>query len=96
MGPEAEKILNAACDPDGGGEILFIPRPPYGGSGREAIQVGKDKRHMIPSDADHHAVRTWVDGLRELVALDYIRDRGRGTVFDVTDTGREAWAKMTP
>ena len=74
--------MAAATD---GGLILYAS----GLGGHHAIQVGNSKRQMIPEHPDHPTVQRWIDGLRELVANRLIRDRGRGSVFDVTTEGYE-------
>ena len=80
---EAEDILIAAALADG--RVVYIT---HFGTPGSSIQVGS--RSMIPDDADHRTEVAWTGALRELAKFDYIRDLGKGTVFELTPAGYAA------
>ena len=46
---------------------------------------------MIPKDADHRAVASWIGGVEELETRDYVRALGdKGELFEVTREGYAA------
>ena len=77
---EATVVLKAAALADG--RILYTT---HMGTPSSSVQVGG--RPMIPDDADHRTEVAWTGALRELEALNYIRDLGAGTVFELTPAG---------
>ena len=75
---EASEILKSAAG--GGGIVTYVLT--FGGP---SITAGG--REMIPDGASHRIQQSWIGGLEDLERHSYVRDRGRGELFDVTRDG---------
>ena len=89
LSEKAEEILKAAALGDG--SVLYTT---HFGTPGSSIQGGG--RSMIPDDADHRTEVSWTGALRELDQVGYIRDRGAGTLFDLTPAGYAAADELLP